>query len=276
MLRLKKRRRSFVDKGNYIDAISLEKITDGILVKKSRRRGCHWISHNSFIRVVIMQFSAAFKYNKHSTQSRYGKVWIKMPFIFYTGTDPIWVKINITSFIKNKFLKIKADAEFIRQANILASYMKNGLWIDCISYNCVGRVFKDDFVKSVDGVKCMGYCELCKTDWCFRCNTRKHDMSCADFKTITDKGSDPELKKIMTFAIKEELAKTCPGCGLFTIRSYACRKITCCCGTYWCFGCGAELLMNNYDHFSSTGCGIFPKNPEVEIDWELICKKYYT
>lgn len=61
----------------------------------------------------------------------------------------------------------------------------------------------------------------------------------------------------------------CPECNVFVERGQGCNKITCRCGTWFCYLCGINLkkLSNPYDHFSSPESTCYAKlyvNTEIE------------
>ena len=45
-------------------------------------------------------------------------------------------------------------------------------------------------------------------------------------------------------------AKKCPGCKTKILREYGCNKMTCSCGTKFCWLCLKNITQEGYNHFS--------------------------
>lgn len=117
-------------------------------------------------------------------------------------------------------------------------------------------------------------CMACHTTWCLKCRIEyHHGKSCSESKALMNE-SDAYVRVIIEYAISRKLMRCCPTCSTAVIRLSGCRHMTCVvdnCNTHWCFGCGAAITTANpYDHFSSSGCTVYPDNHTSEVTMSMI------
>eukprot|EP00047_Mylnosiga_fluctuans_P020253 m.90154 g.90154 ORF g.90154 m.90154 type:complete len:491 (+) comp8448_c0_seq1:69-1541(+) len=120
----------------------------------------------------------------------------------------------------------------------------------------------------------MGQCASCYFAFCTECRDTYHPGSeCMDtdeklrrcLAAMPTGGPTTEREKRMRRAVElmnlktiKETSKPCPSCGEAVQKSEGCNKMTCRCGTYFCYACG--VAIQGYDHFG-TKCILFTDNP---------------
>mmetsp|Transcript_26486 Transcript_26486/g.23451 ORF Transcript_26486/g.23451 Transcript_26486/m.23451 type:complete len:137 (+) Transcript_26486:873-1283(+) len=103
----------------------------------------------------------------------------------------------------------------------------NDIYI-CPIMNCNYFVFKDNADRAF-------YCDACKLSFCQKCDQEWHQgMSCEQKKK--DLEEDVEFNEY----VKETSCQKCPTCKRWVSRTEGCDKMTCLCGTGFCYICGAK------------------------------------
>ncbi len=131
-----------------------------------------------------------------------------------------------------------------------------------------------------DADDCSADCSLCNFVFCTLCTEARHPgVQCVSaegkLRMLREKAAGGSAEALAALRRKElELAsvsliektsKACPSCGEGVQKSEGCNKMTCLCGTTWCWRCGRQV--NGYDHFKEKdGCVLFDDS-EV-LRWE--------
>ena len=119
-------------------------------------------------------------------------------------------------------------------------------------------------------------CSKCNYSFCGRCLQSYHPgVACLDDEALArfnvermsriTKGqqtSQYRIREILGQLQSERFLKAtchnCPRCSMGVFKTEGCNKMTCLCGCFFCWRCGAEITTSNpYDHFSAGGCTVF-------------------
>lgn len=125
---------------------------------------------------------------------------------------------------------------------------------------CEWPVIEDEEARLGRCVKCLyAFCTLCRAAWHAgeQCLNAEQKLAVLEARKRGDSQmSDEALRKY-----REEIAdasaaayvarngKTCPSCRQAIEKNEGCNKMTCACGTYFCWTCGKKLLGDGYSHY---------------------------
>lgn len=117
--------------------------------------------------------------------------------------------------------------------------------LSCYDCNTLLCMVSKTFVSNVRSF----ICQACEKKTCISCNRKfEEDGSCCDRVPDTDDGSMNEIQRT---------CQKCPGCSAPVFQIEGCNKMTCRCGTYFCFLCAKTLDLNDglrgYSHFTRLG-----------------------
>ncbi len=119
----------------------------------------------------------------------------------------------------------------------------------------------------IDVAAHMGHCSACFFAFCTECRDAYHPGSlCTNSAARLERALDaaarePTRSDLVRRALElknleeiKKVAKVCPSCGEAVQKSEGCNKMTCLCGTFFCYLCGKKI--DGYSHFDNR-CELF-------------------
>ncbi|EMD49115.1 RING finger protein [Entamoeba histolytica HM-3:IMSS] len=105
-------------------------------------------------------------------------------------------------------------------------------------------------------------CPRCEKTFCSKCLTKNHNGQCYDSSNCLEKYKSQQYYDEIVGELMTKNIKKCPVCKCPVIKSYGCNKITCICGTYFCYNCGKKI--DGYEHFHSGECPLYTEQSLLE------------
>eukprot|EP00299_Pterocystis_sp_00344_P013063 c6357_g1_i3.p1 GENE.c6357_g1_i3~~c6357_g1_i3.p1 ORF type:complete len:549 (-),score=110.44 c6357_g1_i3:34-1521(-) len=126
-------------------------------------------------------------------------------------------------------------------------------------------------VAPLEGIPDLCVCSRCSFSFCPRCRDEYHPSTQCFANVSTEVGEvDLERKPGYTESLKKikdkrqqalnislimRTTKPCAACGTAVEKESGCNKMSCVCGAYFCYRCGAKI--DGYDHFWEGKCQLF-------------------
>lgn len=113
----------------------------------------------------------------------------------------------------------------------------------CSNGTCATPIALEDVAETVVCIKC----PMCKASTCRKCKCPWHDaMTCEQFQATVASKEFSQLSKKLCI-------KRCPKCGHAVEKSSGCNRVTCKCGTVFCFKCGKQSQMQGRSFYGRNG-----------------------
>ena len=74
------------------------------------------------------------------------------------------------------------------------------------------------------------------------------------------------IQSAQSLAMIKKSTKQCPSCRSAVSKTRGCNKMTCNCGTIFCYSCSKDISSVGYDHFGPDSCVLF--DDEAIRQWE--------
>jgi len=168
-----------------------------------------------------------------------------------------------TAFMPHVLREVLSSEEFERYDSMLLAKTLDAMPDLVYCPRCEHPVLEDEGDDSHCG-RCPGcmyaFCTLCRSTFhppSVVCLSAAQKLAVLEARRVGDEKMSAEalrqyrenLADAMASAYVAEKGKLCPTCGAGVIKNEGCNKMTCACGSYFCWLCGAKLSGDGYAHF---------------------------